>query len=241
MGLSGMTLCDLIVTPQNGALHRGTLRQCALNHDILGNGLPGMAFSLVGLRESERGGWSIGDGPSERIRPRWCTRERHSETVDPGETRQTLRKGRFGRDALGNGFPGMACSLVGLRPEHGGWCIGGGPSESIHPRNQCRFCLHRHWHHRNCRHQQRHHRHCHHRHHHESRAKIGIGRSSGASEIDSKSVPEAFRIAWRRPKVFRERLRSVSGRPRRVSGGPGDAPKTHRSAKKSSQERTGAR
>ena len=94
-----------LVTPQNGALHRGTLRQCALNHDILGNGLPGMAFSLVGLKESERGGWSIGDGPSERIRPRWCTRERHSETVDPGETR---RQGRHsGMDDSGERLSGM--------------------------------------------------------------------------------------------------------------------------------------
>ena len=91
MGLSGMTLCDFIGTPQNGALHRGTLRQCALNHNTLGNGFPGMASPLVGLRP-ERGGWSIGDGPSERIRPRWCTQERHSETVDPGETR---RQGRL--------------------------------------------------------------------------------------------------------------------------------------------------
>ena len=59
--------------------------------------------------------------------------------------------------------------------------------------------------------------------------------------IDSKSVPEAFRTAWGRPKVFRERLGSVSGRPRHVSGGPGDSPKTPRSAKKSSRERPGAR
>ena len=82
--------------PQSGALHRGTLRQCALNHNTLGNGLPGMASSLVGLRESERGGWCIEDAPSEGLRPRWCTQERHSETVDPGETR---RQGRFsGKD-----------------------------------------------------------------------------------------------------------------------------------------------
>ena len=32
-------------------LHRGTLRQCILIHDTLGNGLSGLVFSLVGLSD----------------------------------------------------------------------------------------------------------------------------------------------------------------------------------------------
>ena len=45
-------------TPQNGLLYFGNLRQGILNHDTLGNDLPAMACSLVGLSGS-RSSWTV--------------------------------------------------------------------------------------------------------------------------------------------------------------------------------------
>ena len=83
--------------------------------------------------------------------------------------------------------------------------------------------------------------------HRENRSKIDPRRSLGAPKIDSKSVRDplaAPRGAQERPEgvsgASRERLGSVSERPRRPPGASGGSPWAPRDAGKSARERLGA-
>ena len=46
-----MSIVGLSATHSNCFLYRGALRQCILNQSTLGNGIPGIVFSLVGLTD----------------------------------------------------------------------------------------------------------------------------------------------------------------------------------------------